>query len=68
MASTQNRRIIVIDDNEAIHIDFRRLLVAATNDALIGELDDLETQLFGEGEASGETEKKGSIRISHLKI
>ena len=49
MSNAQNRRIIVIDDNEAIHADFRKLLGAAGSDAVTDELVTLESQLFGGG-------------------
>ena len=41
----QNRRILVVDDNRAIHDDFRKILaaVAGTRD----ELDALDAELFG---------------------
>ena len=42
-----NRRILVIDDNPAIHEDFRKVLSPASS-ALEGELDDDEAALFGE--------------------
>jgi two-component system cell cycle sensor histidine kinase/response regulator CckA len=40
----KNRRILVIDDNRAIHDDFRKILSAATNAAT---LDVTEAELFG---------------------
>jgi signal transduction histidine kinase len=45
-APQSNRRILVIDDNKAIHADFRKILLPAQ-----GERDDLlatESELFGE--------------------
>ncbi len=47
---TINRRILVIDDNDAIHQDFRKILDAATVDS---ELAASEAALFGD--ASTET-------------
>ncbi|WP_309895159.1 hypothetical protein [Archangium sp.] len=43
-AHTQNRRILIVDDNEDIHHDFRRILRPGADTA---ELDDLETMLLG---------------------
>jgi PAS domain S-box-containing protein len=41
----KNRRILIIDDNRAIHDDFRKILSPATNAA--AALDVTETELFG---------------------
>ncbi len=41
----QNRRILVVDDNRAIHDDFRKILAAATGTR--DELAALDTELFG---------------------
>jgi signal transduction histidine kinase/DNA-binding NarL/FixJ family response regulator len=38
-----NRRVLIVDDNRAIHDDFRKILQAAP----ASEVDDLEAQLFG---------------------
>jgi diguanylate cyclase (GGDEF)-like protein/PAS domain S-box-containing protein len=43
MSSEKNRRILVIDDNRAIHDDFRKILAAGEAPSL----DDLEDELFG---------------------
>jgi CheY-like chemotaxis protein len=43
--SAKNRRIIIIDDNHAIHEDFARILRG--KDSRQNQLDDLETELFG---------------------
>ena len=51
-----NNRILVVDDNEAIHEDFRKIL-AADDDG--GELEDLEASLFGE-ENSGNAQSMGA--------
>ncbi len=40
----RNRRILVVDDNRAIHQDFRKILMAQRNTS---ELDDMEAALFG---------------------
>ena len=39
-----NHRVLIIDDNEAIHDDFRVILGAVQENS---ELDDLEAHLFG---------------------
>jgi EAL domain-containing protein (putative c-di-GMP-specific phosphodiesterase class I)/CheY-like chemotaxis protein len=43
-----NRRILVIDDNQAIHEDFRKILCAELGDAVA--LAESETALFGEAD------------------
>jgi len=48
----QNRRILVIDDNPAIHEDFKKILNPASNNA--AELGAFETELFGDAEASAD--------------
>jgi len=52
-----NTRILIVDDNESIHEDFRKVLIHETNQDH-AELDDLEAELFGEepvaAESSGE--------------
>lgn len=45
---TTARRILVIDDNEAIHRDFRKIFTATTPDA--ANLQEFESALFGEAE------------------
>ena len=42
----ENRRILVVDDNEAIHGDFRRLLVFEEESQAAAELDELAELLF----------------------
>ncbi len=49
-----NRRILVIDDNEAIHQDFRKILLAPRVSA---ELAEAEAALFGEGGPAGAAAK-----------
>src|SRR5215212_9609330 len=44
---TPNRRILLIDDNPAIHADFRKAL-APHETAAVASLIDLEAALFGE--------------------
>jgi PAS domain S-box-containing protein len=46
LPAEKNRRILIIDDNRAIHDDFRKILAPATNAA--AALDVAETELFGE--------------------
>ena len=46
---TDNRRILVIDDNHAIHDDFRKIL--GSNSGSGKALDAAESALFGEPEA-----------------
>ena len=43
--SAKNRRILIIDDNHAIHEDFARILRG--KDQQQNQLDDLEAELFG---------------------
>ena len=40
------RRILIVDDNRAIHEDFRKILLA---DSASAEMEDLETLMFGAG-------------------
>lgn len=47
-------RILVIDDNPAIHEDFRKVL-SPVNSVLAGELEDEEAAIFGEAPASRES-------------
>jgi len=51
-----NNRILVVDDNEAIHEDFRKILSVGDND---GELEDLEASLFGD-DNTGDAESMGA--------
>jgi diguanylate cyclase (GGDEF)-like protein len=43
-----NRRILIIDDNAAIHLDFRKVLSAQDEHSAQDALDVLEANLFGE--------------------
>ncbi len=45
--SEYNTRILIVDDNESIHEDFRKVLLQEKN-ANHAALDELETELFGE--------------------
>lgn len=49
---TKPRRILVIDDNRAIHDDFAKILKPASSEAS-SALDDLERDLFAEPDARG---------------
>ncbi len=42
----RNRRILVVDDNRAIHEDFKKILVAAPGEAAAADLSALERELF----------------------
>ena len=54
MAQTDNTAtILIVDDNESIHQDFRKVLIHETNEDH-AELDDLEAELFGEDDATTE--------------
>lgn len=45
MINDKNRRILIVDDNEAIHEDFRKILAPPANDSSV---DDLEAALLGD--------------------
>ncbi len=45
---SRNRRILIVDDNEDIHRDFRRILAPTTGSSTTSELDGLEASLLGE--------------------
>lgn len=49
--ATKNRRLLIVDDNPSIHEDFKKILGAGVQ--ADSELDDLESELFGEDEPSG---------------
>ena len=49
---SNNNRILVVDDNEAIHEDFNKIL-ATTAGATDAKLDDMAASLFGEETPSG---------------
>jgi CheY-like chemotaxis protein len=49
LGSGGTTRILVVDDNTAIHRDFQKILVGGDNRA---ELDELEQDLFGESSSS----------------
>jgi CheY-like chemotaxis protein len=43
-----NRRILIIDDNEDIHRDFRQILAPSGKGAVLSKIDELEAELLGE--------------------
>lgn len=47
--SNENRRILIVDDNTAIHEDFKKILCSSPDD---GDLADQEAALFGEVKAN----------------
>jgi diguanylate cyclase (GGDEF)-like protein len=47
-ATLANRRILIIDDNAAIHLDFRKVLGAQAEHTAQAALDVLEANLFGD--------------------
>ena len=51
--NTQPYRILVIDDNPAIHADFRKVLFTDDVASSKGEINDLEAELFGGTVADG---------------
>lgn len=53
VSEVSNRRVLVIDDNEAIHEDFRSVLCANANDG--ASLNTLEEHLFGETSSLSES-------------
>jgi diguanylate cyclase (GGDEF)-like protein len=55
-----NTRILIVDDNESIHQDFRKVLIHETNEDH-AELDDLEAELFGEDDAATEAKNDGAL-------
>ena len=56
-----NHRVLIIDDNEAIHDDFRKILGTTQESS---ELDDLEAHLFGEPSDNATTESKITFDLS----
>ena len=51
LPADKNRRVLVIDDNRAIHHDFRKILTP--NTATIEALDATESELFGDSKDEG---------------
>jgi CheY-like chemotaxis protein len=48
LESLQNRRVLIIDDNEDIHRDFHQVLAPTTQAASRSRLDELEAAILGE--------------------
>jgi diguanylate cyclase (GGDEF)-like protein len=51
-ASLAHRRILIVDDNASIHLDFRKVLGAQAEHSAQAALDVLEANLFGESVAA----------------
>lgn len=60
-----NTRILIVDDNESIHQDFRKVLIHETN-VDHAELDDLEAELFGEDDAAAE--EKTAVALLNYEV
>ena len=57
-----NTRILIVDDNESIHEDFRKVLIHEKNEDH-AELDDLEAELFGEDEPETDAAKNSETLV-----
>lgn len=57
-----NARILIVDDNESIHEDFRKVLVREEN-ADHAELGDLEAELFGADETKTDSVSNGEALV-----
>ena len=57
-----NTRILIVDDNESIHEDFRKVLIHEKNEDH-AELDDLEAELFGEDDSTSDSENDGEALV-----
>lgn len=55
-----NTRILIVDDNESIHEDFRKVLIHDTNEDHAA-LDDLEAELFGDDNTSADNAESGEL-------
>jgi len=49
---SRNRRILIVDDNEDIHRDFRRILAPSMSTQAVSELNGLEASLLGNPQAA----------------
>lgn len=58
-----NTRILIVDDNESIHDDFRKVLIHERSEEHV-ELDELEAELFGEDEKP-DAEKNDSLQTKY---
>jgi signal transduction histidine kinase len=63
LESPPNRRILIVDDNAAIHNDFRKIL-AASDEAANSNLASLEAALFDDHTTTPETETGRSFRLT----
>jgi diguanylate cyclase (GGDEF)-like protein len=59
-----NTRILVVDDNESIHDDFRKVLIQERSEDHAA-LDELEAELFGEDEESTADNKNPGTQLSY---
>lgn len=64
-ATNENRRILIVDDNEAIHDDFRKILAPALGNSRGAELDDLASALLGDQAASTGSENDATYELAH---
>ena len=55
MTTFENRRILAVDDNHAIHEDYRKVLIGKETDS---DLDDVEALLFGDSDAEPKAAKE----------
>lgn len=60
-----NRRVLIVDDNESIHDDYRRVLCPERRDGDI-DVDALEAAIFGEAAAGVEAENEPFVITSAL--
>ena len=63
-APLANRRILIIDDNAAIHQDFRKVLGAQAEHSAQAALDVLEANLFGDAASRDAPELRDRLRAS----
>jgi diguanylate cyclase (GGDEF)-like protein len=54
-----NTRVLIVDDNESIHEDFRKVLIHEKSDEQVA-LDELESELFGSDEADNQNRNDGT--------
>jgi diguanylate cyclase (GGDEF)-like protein len=57
-----NRRILIVDDNESIHNDFRKVLVHEVNEDH-ADLDEMEAELFGAKEKEDDSTISGDQTV-----
>jgi len=61
MSEHKNRRILIIDDNRAIHEDFRKILAEDKSDS--SKVDDFEASLFGTSSAEKPKDDQAPFQI-----